>query len=70
MTDPGERQVERRRHECRGAAGAEGVECGRGCPLPTGGLARGSRNSFLHFDVEMARFGGILAVYLKFYSTP
>ena len=41
MADPGfangEGKVERRRREYRGAEGAEGVECGEGNPLPTGG---------------------------------
>ena len=58
--------MERRGHECRGA---EGVGCGRGCPLPTpypieGRSGRGSTRKFLQ---EMARFDGILAVNFKFY---
>ena len=75
----GGKQVERRRRECRDAAGAEGggvwggdvPSCGEGVPLPTGEGSGGlplPRNFFLHFHVEMAHFVGILAVNFKFYS--
>ena len=58
-------QVERRKRECRGAAGAEQGTC----PPPHIGRVCGSQPEiFLHFHVEMAYFGGILAVNFKFYS--
>ena len=58
-------QVERRRRECRGAAGVEEVEFGEGCPPPQwGGVwGRGSAPSpenVLIFCLGMVHFASIL----------
>ena len=68
----GHEQVERRRRECRGAAGAEGNGVWGGVsPSPQGvGSGEGTvpppQKIFLHFHVEMAHFVGILGVNFKF----